>query len=86
MKKLKIQLFGYGTVFKNLNLEINTIDGFQGKEKDIIILSLVRSNSKGLLGFLRDYRRINVAITRSKSKLLIVGNKSSIIKDIMWKN
>ncbi|KAH3684237.1 hypothetical protein WICPIJ_004794 [Wickerhamomyces pijperi] len=55
-------------------VEISTVDGFQGREKEIIILSLVRSNSENEIGFLRDERRLNVAITRAKRQLCIVGD------------
>lgn len=59
--------------FKQL-LAINTVDGFQGQERDVIIISLVRSNAKGEIGFLSDLRRMNVAITRARMKLIILGN------------
>jgi ATP-dependent RNA/DNA helicase IGHMBP2 len=57
---------------------INTIDGFQGQERDVIYISLVRSNEKGTIGFLTDYRRMNVAMTRAKKKLVIVGDSGTI--------
>jgi superfamily I DNA and/or RNA helicase len=60
------------------NLTINTIDGFQGQERDVIYISLVRSNDKGIIGFLTDYRRMNVAMTRAKQKLVIVGDSGTI--------
>jgi ATP-dependent RNA/DNA helicase IGHMBP2 len=55
-----------------------TIDGFQGQERDIILISLVRSNVKGIVGFLSDERRLNVALTRAKKKLLLVGDASTL--------
>jgi superfamily I DNA and/or RNA helicase len=59
----------------------NTIDSFQGQESDVVIISLVRSNDKGTIGFLKDYRRMNVAITRAKKKLIIVGDSTTIGQD-----
>ena len=56
------------------DVEINTVDGFQGREKDIIIMSCVRSNDNGTIGFLSDRRRMNVAITRAKYGLYIIGS------------
>ncbi len=59
-------------------VEINTVDAYQGREKDIIIISCVRSSQEKILGFLNDYRRMNVAITRAKHFLWIVGNKRTL--------
>ncbi len=72
IRLLKDQLIGLP------NLAINTVDGFQGQEKDVIILSLVRSNPDGVIGFLSDYRRMNVALTRAKKKLVVIGDSSTI--------
>jgi superfamily I DNA and/or RNA helicase len=62
-------------------LRISTIDSFQGQEKEHIILSLVRSNDDGDIGFLKDYRRMNVAITRAKEQLIVVGDSATIGAD-----
>ncbi len=62
----------------SLDIEVNSIDGYQGQEKDIIYISLVRSNDKGEIGFLKDERRLNVAMTRAKKKLVMVGDSACI--------
>ncbi len=63
------------------NLEIETVDGFQGREKELIILSLVRSNKNNELGFLKDYRRLNVSLTRARRKLIIIGDSKTLGSD-----
>ncbi len=60
---------------------INTIDGFQGQERDVIYISLVRSNDKNEIGFLSDYRRMNVAMTRARKQLIIIGDSATIGQD-----
>lgn len=67
-------------------IRISTIDSFQGQEKPVIILSLVRSNSEGQIGFLKDYRRMNVAMTRAKEKLIMIGDSSTIGADPFYAN
>ncbi len=59
-------------------IKVSTVDGFQGREKEIIVVSFVRSNSKGDLGFLEDLRRLNVSITRARSKLVLIGDFSTL--------
>ena len=59
-------------------ISVNTVDGFQGQERDIILISLVRANDDGQIGFLRDLRRMNVAITRARMKLIILGDASTM--------
>jgi len=65
-------------------MRISTIDSFQGQEKEIIILSLVRSNDDGDIGFLKDYRRMNVAITRAKEQLFVIGDSATIGGDAFY--
>lgn len=67
------------------NIAVNTIDGFQGQEKDVIYISLVRSNAKGEIGFLQDYRRMNVAMTRAKKLLVIVGDSATISRSPFYR-
>ena len=64
-----------------MSLSINTIDAFQGQERDLIYISLVRSNGKGEIGFLKDYRRMNVAMTRARKKLVVLGDSATIGMD-----
>lgn len=59
-------------------VSVNTVDGFQGQERDVIIISMVRDNDKGDIGFLGDLRRMNVAITRARMKLIIIGNSETL--------
>ena len=66
-------------------ISVNTVDGFQGQERDVIILSLVRSNDEGQIGFLRDIRRMNVAITRARMKLIILGSVDTLTKHPFYK-
>lgn len=67
-------------------MRISTIDSFQGQEKERIIVSLVRSNEDGDIGFLKDYRRMNVAITRAKEQLLVIGDSATIGADKFYQS
>ena len=70
--------------FNQEKVKINTIDGFQGQERDVIYISLVRSNDRNDIGFLRDYRRMNVALTRARKKLVIFGDSATIGQDSFY--
>ena len=59
-------------------LEIDSVDGFQGREKEAVVISLVRSNAQGQIGFLADVRRMNVALTRARRKLLVIGDSATL--------
>ena len=59
-------------------ITINTVDAFQGQERDVIIISFVRSNDKGEVGFLGDIRRTNVAMTRARKKLIMIGDSATL--------
>ena len=61
-------------------ISVNTVDGFQGQERDIIVISLVRANDDGQIGFLLDLRRMNVAITRARMKLIILGDSTTLTR------
>ena len=61
-------------------VSVNTVDGFQGQERDVIVISMVRDNDKGDIGFLGDLRRMNVAITRARMKLIVIGNSETLSK------
>lgn len=72
-------------ILRGENLTAQTIDGFQGQERDVMYISLVRSNTKSEIGFLTDYRRMNVAMTRARMKLVVVGDSGTIGNDKFYK-
>ena len=65
---------------------VDSVDGFQGREKEAIIISLVRSNAEGEIGFLAEVRRMNVAMTRARRKLLIIGNSATLSNDSFYRD
>jgi superfamily I DNA and/or RNA helicase len=84
INKLKELLEENDYLFKfKKQIEINTVDGFQGQERDIICISMVRSNMKHELGFLRELRRMNVAVTRAKKKLIIIGDGKTLTNNTL---
>lgn len=68
----------------SVSIEVNTVDGFQGREKDVIIFSCVRASKRGGIGFLKDIRRLNVAITRARFCLFVVGHVNTLVRDETW--
>lgn len=66
-------------------ITVNTVDAFQGQERDVVLVSLVRANERGEIGFLRDLRRMNVAITRARLKLIILGNSSTLCRHAFYR-
>ena len=62
-------------------LSIQTVDGFQGQERDIMVIGLTRSNAEGTVGFLSEYRRMNVAMTRARMHLLVIGDSATLGAD-----
>jgi ATP-dependent RNA/DNA helicase IGHMBP2 len=76
--KLVKELIANDTYLEKFDIKAKTIDGFQGQEKDIIYISMVRSNTQGEIGFLADTRRLNVALTRAKKKLVVIADSSTI--------
>lgn len=71
-------------IFAGLDVEVNSIDGFQGQEKDLIYISMVRSNNANNIGFLADTRRLNVAMTRARKKLVIIGDMVTLASDPIY--
>ena len=80
----KIKVSSFLRPFRSL-ITVNTVDGFQGQERDVIFISLVRANEDGQIGFLNDLRRMNVAITRARMKLVILGDAVTLTKHPFYK-
>ena len=83
LKKL-IKKYEFFKPYRRL-ISVNPVDGFQGQVRDVILISLVRSNDEGQIGFLKDLRRMNVAMTRARMKLIILGNKDTMTKHPFYK-
>ena len=81
------KLIKQNAFFKPLRrlITVHTVDGFQGQERDVILISLVRANEDGKIGFLNDLRRMNVAITRARMKLMILGDASTLTRHAFYK-
>lgn len=82
LKDIFIRRYGVSIVNE---IDFNTVDGFQGQEKEIIIMSCVRASENGSVGFLGDERRMNVALTRARASLWILGNRASLLRNKVWK-
>ena len=80
------ELVGESEIIKSMSLSTNTVDGFQGQERDLICISLVRSNDLGEIGFLADTRRMNVAMTRAKKKLIVIGDSGTLARHWFYKS
>ena len=81
LRDVFIKKYGYSITTQ---IDFNTVDGFQGQEKEIIIMSCVRASDNGNVGFLSDVRRMNVALTRARTTLWILGNKESLMRNKIW--
>ena len=82
--KRQIKKRNFFKPFRHL-ISVNTVDGFQGQERDVILISMVRANDAGQIGFLRDLRRMNVAITRARMKLFILGDAPTLTRHPFYK-
>lgn len=87
MQRMRRKFTSFFGSFIEKYIDFNTIDGFQGQEKEIIIISCVRADdTKTSVGFLKDFRRMNVAFTRAKTSLWILGHRNSLYNNKLWRN
>ena len=82
---LQQKRLGGGSEGKQQAVEVSSVDGFQGREKEVILFSCVRANPERRLGFLADHRRLNVAITRARCGLILAGNEATLGADETWR-
>ncbi|MCI6724992.1 MAG: C-terminal helicase domain-containing protein, partial [Bacteroidales bacterium] len=80
-------LLRHDTVLRPLHrhITVNTVDAFQGQERDVVLVSLVRANDEGQIGFLHDLRRMNVAMTRARMKLVILGSAATLCRHAFYR-
>lgn len=87
MQRMRREFARYFGGMINKSIDFNTIDGFQGQEKEIILISCVRADdTKSSVGFLKDFRRMNVALTRAKTSIWVLGHQKSLTKSKLWKH
>lgn len=82
LRSLYLQRYGRACIN---DAEFRSVDGFQGQEKDVVFLSCVRSNANGAIGFLSDHRRLNVALTRARSNMVVLGDAAHLSADSVWR-
>jgi len=84
IQQLLRQLEPYFAPFAHVDIHVSSVDGYQGREADVVVFSATRSNAEGALGFVRDARRLNVAITRPRSGLVMIGSPFMLVQSEHW--